>query len=145
MDYPGSGFTLLDLRVEWSETIVTWNSLVNGVQADDIEAASTPIIALGANDGSENICTAQLLLDVTTSLQSVQSGKLPGYGWVMMPNASGSNGIDFYTREFADAALRPTLTVEVVPAPEPGTYALMMAGLGVAWAARRSRRQTDRA
>jgi hypothetical protein len=133
------------VRVEWSETIVTWNSLVNGVQADGIEAAVAPIIALGANNGSENIGTGQLLLDVTASLQSVQSGTLPGYGWVMMPYPAGSNGIDFYTREFADVALRPKLTVEVVPVPEPGAYALMMAGLGVvAWAARRSRRQSER-
>lgn len=142
VDNPGSGLTLHDMRVVWNETTVTWNSLVGGVQADGIEAVATPILTLGANNGSENVGTGPLLLDVTSSLQAVQAGTLPGYGWAMIPFAAGSNGIDFHTREFGDVALRPTLMVEVSPVPEPEAYALMLSGLAlVGFALRRRSRK----
>ncbi len=143
VDNPGSGLTLHDMKVVWSETTATCSSLVGGVQADGIEAVAAPILTLGANNGSENVGTGQLLLDVTSSLQAVQAGTLPGYGWAMIPLAAGSNGIDFHTREFGEVALRPTLIVEVSPVPEPEAYALMLSGLAlVGFALRRSSRKS---
>lgn len=141
VDNPGSGLTLHEMKIAWNETTVTWNSLGGGVQADGIEAVVAPILTLGANNGSENVGTGKLILHVTASLQAVQAGTLPGYGWAMIPFVAGTNGIDFHTREFGDATLRPTLTVEVTPVPEPEAYALMLSGLAlVGFAIRRRSR-----
>lgn len=137
---PGSGLMLHDMKIAWNETTVTWNSLGGGVQPDGIEAVATPILTLGANNGGENVPTGQLLLDVTSSLVAVQGGTLPGYGWAMIPFVAGTNGIDFNTREFGDASLRPTLTVEVSPVPEPEAYGLMLSGLALIGFAIRRRR-----
>ena len=53
------------------------------------------------------------------------------YGWAMLPFTRGSNGIDFYSSEYATLASRPLLTVQIMPVPEPGSVTLMLAGLGL--------------
>ncbi|MFZ5508306.1 MAG: DNRLRE domain-containing protein [Pseudomonadota bacterium] len=131
VDNPGSGFTMYDMLTDWSQNVITWNSIGNGVQANGIEAASAPVFTIGANDGSENVGTGWLTIDLTASLKATQDGVVPGYGWVMMPFAAGSNGIDFLTSEYFATNFRPLLTVEVAPVPEPETYALLLAGLGL--------------
>jgi hypothetical protein len=138
---PGSGFTVHDMLVDWSEATATWDSLAGGVQANGIEAASAQIATFGTNNGSENVPVGMLVIDVTTSLQAVKAGALPGYGWALLPYANGTNGVDFDASESFSSALRPTLAVEVMPVPEPGTWALMAAGLGLlGLAGRRTRR-----
>lgn len=128
---PGSGFSVYDMLIDWNQASATWDSLGNGIQADGVDAASSALATFGANDGSENIGTGSLVIDVTASLQMVQAGQLPGYGWGLVPFTSGTNGIDFDTSEAFDAGMRPMLAVEVAPVPEPETYALMLAGLGL--------------
>lgn len=126
----GSGFAAHDLKTDWSEATATWDSFVGGVQADGVEAAVVPIATFGANNSNANVPTGTLVIDVTASLQAVQAGTLPGYGWALLPFASGTNGIDFDSSESASLALRPTLVVEFTPAvPEPGTWAMLVAGL----------------
>lgn len=71
-----------------------------------------------------------LSIDVKSSLLAMQAGNTR-YGWAMIPFASGTNGIDFYSSEYATLAGRPILSVEIAPVPEPETYALMLAGLGL--------------
>ena len=136
---PGSGMSVYDMLTPWSES-ATWNSLGNGIQPNGVEAASTPIFTIGANNGSENVPKGVLNIDVTTSLQAMQAGSVL-YGWAMLPMLnSGTNGIDFYTSEYSVLADRPMLSVEIAPVPEPETYALMLAGLGlVGFMARRKR------
>ncbi len=134
---PGSGLSVHDMLGGWNENTATWNSLGGGIQANGVEAASTPLATIGANNSSANISTGWLSFDVTASLQAVQSGTLPGFGWALLPFELGTNGIDLYTSEYeADASLRPLLSVTVVP--EPGSLALMALGLaGLGLAARR--------
>jgi hypothetical protein len=135
---PGSGMGVHDMLANWSGSS-TWNSLGNGIQADGVEAAGTALLTIGANNSSENVPNGNLVIDVTASLQDMQAGATR-YGWAMLPFASGTNGIDFYSSEYASASLRPLLNVEVAPVPEPETYALMLAGLGLVGAvARRAR------
>ncbi len=134
----GSGFTVHDMLIDWNQNTVTWNSVGNGVQTDGVEASSIPFFSIGANDGNANVTTGYLTIDVTTSLKNVQAGKLPGYGWLFNPFLNGTNGIDFDSSESDFLSDRPLLTVQIVPVPEPETYALMLAGLGlVGWIARR--------
>jgi hypothetical protein len=133
---PGSGMSVHDMLTNWSEAS-TWNSLVNGIQTNDTEAAGTALFTTGANNGNENVANGNLVIDVTASLQAMQAGNTR-YGWAMIPFVSGTNGIDFYSSEYATLAQRPLLSVEVMPVPEPETYALMLAGLGlVGFVARR--------
>ncbi len=141
IDSAGSGFMLHNLLVDWSEATATWNSFDGGVQADGIEAETTPFLTLGANNGDSNISEGLLSLDVTASLQRVQAGGLPGYGWAFLPfMPDGTNGVDFFSREYFALADRPQLIVEVTPVPEPQTWLLVIAGLAAAGAAARRAR-----
>lgn len=139
IDSQGSGVKFHDMLQPWNEASITWNSAVNGIQTDGVEAATTPFFSLGANTPDSNVFGSTFMADVTVSLNAVKNGTLPGYGWALMPfEPDGTNGLDFFAKEAFFAADRPLLTVEIAPVPEPETYALMLAGLGlVSFAARR--------
>ncbi|MGH8636448.1 MAG: PEP-CTERM sorting domain-containing protein [Burkholderiales bacterium] len=83
---------------------------------------------------------------MTASLQAVRSGALPGYGWALLPfMPNGTNGVDFVSSELLPVDLRPLLTVEVAPVPEPETYALLLlAGLTLVGAAHRRSKRKNR-
>ena len=135
----GSGILFHDMLMPWNEAAATWNNMGDGIQANGIEASATPFLSVGDNNGGGNISSGILELDVTASLQDAQAGNVPGHGWALLPfMPNGTNGVDFFTKEAFLTASRPLLTVEVAPVPEPETYALMLAGLGlVGFAARR--------
>lgn len=136
----GSGFTVYDMLRDWSQAGATWNSLGEGVQADGTEAAMTEITHFGQDDSSKHVFNGPLVIDVTHSLQLLQAGQLPGYGWAFIPfTPNGTNGIDFDSSEAYVLGDRPLLSVEVAPVPEPETYALMLAGLGLVGALARRR------
>jgi hypothetical protein len=126
---PGSGWAVHDMLTDWAQGTATWNSLIGGVQANGVEAGAQPLLSVGSNDGNENVGNGLLVLDLTASLRAWQAGTLPGYGWALLPFTNGTNGIDFDSSEALTASLRPVLTVQVSPIPEPGTYALLLAGL----------------
>lgn len=142
IDSSGSGVNFHDMLVSWSQNTATWNSVGNGIQANGIEAAATPFLSVGANDSGTNIVEGIFEVDVTDAIKAAKAGTVPGYGWALLPfMPDGTNGVDFFTSEESFAALRPVLTVEIQPVPEPETYALLLAGLGlVGWVARRRSR-----
>jgi hypothetical protein len=82
----------------WAATS-TWNSLVNGVALDGVEAVSSPEV----NTGSQSIGSSQF--DVTSSVQA-WAGGTENQGWVF--ESLGTNGWDFYTSE---GSVTPQLTV----------------------------------
>jgi hypothetical protein len=125
----GSGLKVHDMLAPWSESS-TWNSLVNGISTDGIEAAVSAIATFGANNSSANVPTGALVINVTSSLLAMQSGTNL-QGWALIPFAAGTNGIDVRSSESTFLSQRPLLTVQVTPVPEPETYALMLAGLGL--------------
>jgi hypothetical protein len=134
----GSGIVFDDMLVPWSQTTATWNSFRGGIQTDGIEASTAAFASIGANNGDPNIPEGLFTVDVTASLQAVHSGALPGYGWALLPfMPNGTNGVDFVSSEQLPIELRPLLTVEVAPVPEPETYALLLAGLTLIGAAQR--------
>lgn len=127
---PGSGLSAYDMLTDWNQSTATWNSLVGGIQANGTEAAATALFSIGANNSSENVANGWLSIDVTASLQAMQAGTAL-YGWALTPFASGTNGIDFYSSEYATLDMRPLLEVQIAAVPEPESYALMLAGLGL--------------
>jgi hypothetical protein len=137
----GSGIRFHEMLQPWNEAGVTWNSLGGGIVANGVMAAANPLFSVGANDGSSNIPSGTFVFDFTLALQRVQSGAAPGLGWALLPfMPDGTNGVDFYTREWSEIAERPLLSVQVTPIPEPGTWAMLAAGLLAVGALQRRRR-----
>ena len=99
------------MLVAWDESS-TWNSLVNGVTPDDVEAVVTPdaIVPNAENTTGDGPRT----MDVTATVQAWADGQ-PNFGWVFVPQSG--DGWDFETSE---GATRPLLSVEYdVPPPSP--------------------------
>lgn len=136
----GSGIMFHDMLVDWNPASATWNSFGEGIQTDGIEATAQPFLALGADNGDKNIESGVLVLDFTEALRRMQDGSVPGYGWALLPfMPNGTNGVDFYSAEGFDPTTRPLLTVEVAAVPEPGTWAMLAAGLALIGAVARRR------
>lgn len=131
----GSGLRFFEMLQAWNESTATWASLGDGVQANGVEAALTPFLEVGGNNSGANIESGTLVLDITSALQRQQAGIAPGLGWALLPfTPDGTNGVDFYTREWSTLAERPLLTVVTAPVPEPTTLALWLSGLlALAW------------
>ncbi|WP_341929924.1 DNRLRE domain-containing protein [Methyloversatilis discipulorum] len=128
----GSGIRFYDMLSDWNSASATWNTMGDGIQTDGIEAAALPFLTIGSNNSDPNIESGTLVLDFTDALRRMQDGGVPGYGWALLPfEPNGTNGIDFYSAEGFMVSDRPLLTVEVAPVPEPETYALLLAGLGL--------------
>jgi len=101
----GTTVNLHRMLVPFSKT-ATWNSLVDGVSADGLEASrhkdSFTFGKIAAN-------TSVVIFDVTDTVQRWVSGA-PNYGWVFLN--TGGNGWDFYTSDFEDIKQRPKLVIE---------------------------------
>ncbi len=97
----GDSFTVHELLQNWSDNS-TWNSWGNGIQANGVEAASTPVFTTGS------VNTGILQIDVTASLQAWQADPTTNYGWAFLP--TGSGGVDFDSAEGGNA---PRLIVDV--------------------------------
>jgi hypothetical protein len=101
----GSTVNLHRMYIPFSKS-ATWNSLVDGVSADGLEASrhkdSFTFGKIAANSST-------VVFDVTDTVQYWASGR-PNHGWVFLN--TGGNGWDFYTSEFDDIKQRPRLEVE---------------------------------
>ncbi len=106
----GSGFTVHEMLVNWSESS-TWQSFGNGVQANNGEAAAAAIDSFGSDDSSSNVDFGTLEIDVTESIEAYLDGTLTNHGWALIPFPNGTNGIDFFSSEFEDIRLRPSLQI----------------------------------
>jgi phosphatidylinositol-3-phosphatase len=84
----------------------TWNSLGNGVDADDIEAASSPSFSLVPEvDG------APAIFDVSADIERFVAGTT-NVGWFIRPSSTGSgNGWTMRSTEAIDPTERPALEV----------------------------------
>jgi hypothetical protein len=124
VDSVGSGMMMHRMVSDWSESTSTWNSLVNGIQTDNVEASSMISLSIGANDGNSNVADSFILLDVTADVQAWVNGQA-NHGWAMLPFVpNGTNGLDFYSKEEVSVSSRPKLTVNYV-IPEPASLTLV--------------------
>ncbi len=102
----------------------------------DFDANASASTIIGATDGFYTWnSTSQLVADVQSWLDN------PGtsFGWEIIGNESTPfTAKRFDTRENLIESFRPMLTIEYLPIPEPGVFALMTIGLG--WMGGRRRR-----
>ncbi len=119
---PGDSIELHRMLGAWDDS-ATWDSLVNGIQADGSEAAAT------AESVSGKVGEGFFPIDVTADLLAWQANPDSNFGWALLP--TGSNGVDFYSSETTDA---PRLVV-ALQIPEPSSIALLLGAVGcVLWA-----------
>jgi hypothetical protein len=127
----GSGMRLHRMLAPWSDTN-TWNSLVNGVQTDNVEALQTADATVGAGTSAANIGAGALNVDVTASLRAWSAGAA-NRGWALLPLPGGTDGLSFASSEAATLTSRPTLTITFTP---PATQALAVVAAPTARASR---------
>ncbi len=116
----GDSFELHRMMTSWDDT-ATWDSLVDGVQADGVEAMGV------IDETSGFVSTGIAPIDVTDSLLAWQADPSSNHGWVLLP--TGGNGVDFHSAEGINA---PRLVIGLHPIPEPTSLTLaMIAGFSV--------------
>ncbi len=86
----------------WTESS-TWNSLTNGVQANNAEAATTVSYSIDAGVGGWITITG-----LTSTVQAWSDGAA-NHGWALLGN--DADDWTFHSSEFATVSLRPYLTV----------------------------------
>jgi hypothetical protein len=91
----------------WS-TSSTWNSMVNGIQTNDIEAVSGAVV----NTGAMSTVDSPRTFNVQGSLQS-WSGGATNHGWGMLPNGSDGWEITHFTSSTVNN--RPQMKVVYSP------------------------------
>jgi hypothetical protein len=110
----GNPVNMYRMLVDWDQNTATWNSMVNGVTNDDVEAESTPT----ASWDTALTVPFQITVDVTRSIDQWAQGA-PNYGWAILP--TGGDGYRIDPSESPTAANRPLLEV---------TYTLLCLSVG---------------
>ncbi len=116
---PGDGGTLHALLQPWQDTNSTWNSWIEGIQANGVEAATTPTVTLGNPSRTPNVQGGLHALDVTSDVQAWVSGTRTNYGWVGLPWPGGTDGWGVATSEVSVERNRPQLRVYYTVATNP--------------------------
>jgi len=111
----GSAANFHRMLVTWDQTTATWNSMVDGVANDGVEA----VVASDALSTAEPFPNGPMLIDVTASLRAWSAGQA-NFGWGI--RSTGTGGWDWNTSE-SGAGTAPLLTVEyqTVPCTTPPT------------------------
>jgi hypothetical protein len=110
----GDGGQFFAMLSPWDDT-ATWNSMVNGIQTDDVEAASTPTASAGTAALNPNVCGGYMSWEVTPDVQTWASGARLNYGWAILPWVNGSDGWAVSMSESANENERPQLRVYYIP------------------------------
>lgn len=107
----GDGGKFHALLQTWEDTTSTWNFWVNGIQADGVEAATTPTAVAGNASLNPDVQAAYLSFELTSDVQAWTLGTRPNYGWAVLPWPNGGNGWGFATAEATVERNRPQLRV----------------------------------
>jgi hypothetical protein len=111
----GDGGQFFAMFSPWQDTD-TWNTLVNGIQTDGVEAASTPSASAGTPALNPNVCGGFMSFEVTSDVQAWVSGARPNYGWAILPWPGGGDGWGIAMSENTEERARPRLRVFYTPA-----------------------------
>jgi hypothetical protein len=126
---PAGNISVFQMTVGWAESS-TWDSLGSGVTTGS-ETVASP------DDTVTATALGPVSFDVLTSVQAWAAGA-SNFGWVLTNDST--DGLQLRSSEFGTLAVRPSLTIEYTPIPEPGTAQLVgLAGVA-ALVARRLRR-----
>jgi hypothetical protein len=91
----------------------TWNSLVNGISADNVEARTSIDVSF---TGAVPVPRVDAI-DVTAAVQSWANGSVTNNGWAVLPTAN--NGWQIDSAEAATTANRPLLTISFSTPGDP--------------------------
>ncbi len=103
----GATVTLHRMLTSWDETS-TWNSMVGGLQTDDVEVSST----VDATLLNPDVLGTNTITGLESIVQTWSDGAT-NYGWAIFTDAT--NGLDFSSSEEATIALRPELIINFTP------------------------------
>jgi hypothetical protein len=128
----GSGAPAAPGDATWLHTFYDTN-FWSAPGGDFDEAVTASAIVGGPGDAIWN-STPSFVADV----QSFLDDPLIDFGWIVIGNETEAGTAKrFATREDADAVIRPLLTIEYTPVPEPGSLTLLAMGVAGALAVRR--------
>lgn len=100
---PGNAMGVYRMLTPWSES-ATWNSVSGGIQANGSEAAAN------AEFTTATVPLGTLAIDVTASVRAWQANPATNFGWALLP--TGTDGVDFSSREASTATTHPKLVVD---------------------------------
>jgi len=106
----GDGGQFFAMLAPWQDTD-TWNTLVNGIQTDGVEAATNATVSAGSPTLNPNVCGGYMSFEVTPDAQAWASGSRPNYGWAILPWNGGGDGWAVSMSESIDERERPQLRV----------------------------------
>lgn len=115
-DSMGDGGEFHRILKPWAGTD-TWNTWVNGIQADGIEAAVDVSAYAGNLTRNPDVQSGLNTFDVTADIQAWVTGT-PNYGWAILPLYLGGNGWGFNSSEW-DEVYRPRLKIYYTPGALP--------------------------
>lgn len=115
-------FRLHRMLVNWNNSS-TWNTFTDGVNADDIEAASAWTFSL-----VPEVEGAPAIFDVTSDIELFRTGTT-NFGWVIRPSTTGAG--DGWTMGSSEATNQERPTLEVVYSATFSPYVTYMRNLGL--------------
>jgi hypothetical protein len=110
----GHGGSFHAMLQPWQDT-ATWNSMVNGISADGIEAAVASSADAGSPTFKPFVQGGYHSFELTPDVQSWANGTKANYGWAILPWSNGTDGWGIATSEVATERDRPQLRVYYTP------------------------------
>ena len=107
---PGDGGTIHRILSPLPD-VITWNTLVDGFNADDIEASSVATAQVGDFDLPLGVQSGKNQVFVTEDLQQWSYQESLNHGWVLIPFPRGTDGWGIAPSETASISDRPEISV----------------------------------